>query len=598
MLSRCWLSRPIAACLGRRGLSNIQLVEDITGCAIKRCSPAIVSKLNESIMGMMFMEPIVKPTLLEIVAADKSCGIAHILLINDLMKNSSLSTSNQELIDKSFHELNRLLSDNEITEREKYLAAALFAWRQSNYNKCGMLAESALLLNPLDAIAMKLAQDAYLAAGNPKNALGCVARVFNLFQPSNVFHGHVLGMLSLGYLENNKLYEAEEVGTRAVASTKGADPRALNNLLHTYHLSGKSSEISEYIERFSSKHEDSNGFEKVLYNKGLALIQRGNYFGALKVYDQMIQLIQDEDMITQSLLVNSTFLILQISIHSTNKHILKRFRDEKVASAWLSMLNGGASSPLVDVCAAISFSHRLYDSIEGEESVDSLSENDDAIYNTKFQNMFSWLKGGGNGSTNKPTPVVDAMESKDPQQMDQEYINDCTGVLLRHQQYVQGKCNAPSSNRINDNWSKIEPSFALNWRHSIVAASGVPDEQWVTNHVTLPLIKAISCFTKQEYSETATILLSVRDIIHLLGCSAVQMDVFEQMIIESLLRSNQLVEAKILLSERTVLNPNDAQAWRRLASIYGRLGERELASSAHYTAWQLGIGQGGFLQSN
>ena len=289
MLSHCWHSRSLATRLGRRGLSNIQLVEDITGCAIKRCHPAIISKLNESIMGMMFMEPIVKPTLLEIVAADKSCGIAHILLINDLMKNSSLSQSNQELIDNSFHELNRLLSNNEITEREKYLAAALFAWRQSNYNKCGMLAESALLLNPLDAIAVKLAQDAYLAAGNPKNALGCIARVFNLFQPSNVFHGHVLGMLSRGYLENNKLYEAEEAGTRAVASTKGADPCALNNLLNTYHLSGKSSEISEYIERYSSKHEESNGFEKVLYNKGLALMQRGNYFGALKVYDQMIQ---------------------------------------------------------------------------------------------------------------------------------------------------------------------------------------------------------------------------------------------------------------------------------------------------------------------
>ena len=301
-------------------------------------------------------------------------------------------------------------------------------------------------------------------------------------------------------------------------------------------------------------------------------------------------------MITQSLLVNSTFLLFQISLHSTNKHILKRFRDDKVASAWLSILNGGKASPLVDVCAAISFSHRLYDSIEGEESSDSLSENDDAIYNTKLQNVFSWLKGGS--SSSKPTSVVDAIELKDPQQMDQDYINNCTSVLSKHQQYVQGKCNEPSSKGSNDSWSKIEPNFALNWRHSVVAASGAPDEQWVTKHVTLPLIKAISCFTKQEYNETATILLSVRDIIHLLGCSSVQMDVFEQMVIESLLRSNQLVEAKILLSERTVLNPNDAQAWRRLASIYGRLGERELASSAHYTAWQLGIGQGGFLQSN
>ena len=587
--------------LSRRCLSKMQFTEDITGCAIKRCNPMIVSKLNESIMGMMFMEPNVQSNLVEIVTADKSCGIAHILLIYELLKNSSLSKSKQELIANSFIELNKLLKSDELTEREKYLTAALVAWRQSNYNKCGVLAESALLLNPLDAVAIKLAQDAYLAAGNSKNALGSVARVFNLFQPSNVFHGHILGMLSLGYLENNKLYEAEETGTRAVASTKGADPCALNSLLHAYHLSGKSSEITEYIERFHSKHEESNGYEKVLYSKALALIQRGNYFGALKVYDQMVQLIENEDMLTQSLLVNATFLLFHISLHSTNQYILKRFRDDKVAAAWLAILAEGRSSPLVDVCASISFSHRLYDSVEGEEDIPTPTASDDAaVYNTKFQNMFNWLKGGSTStsSSSKPASVVDINELKDVQQMDQDYISKCTSTLSKHQQYVKDKTNGTPSNSGIDGFNNMEPNFTLNWRHSVVAASGTPDEQWVTQHVTLPLIKAIICFTKQEYKETASILLSIKDIIHLLGCTAVQVDVFEQTLIESLLRSQQLAEVRILLSERVTLNPNDAQAWRRLASVYGHLGEQELASSAHYTAWQLGIGQGGFLKSN
>jgi hypothetical protein len=87
----------------------MQFTEDITGCAIKRCNPMIVSKLNESIMGMMFMEPNVQSNLVEIVTADKSCGIAHILLIYELLKNSSLSKSKQELIANSFIELNKLL---------------------------------------------------------------------------------------------------------------------------------------------------------------------------------------------------------------------------------------------------------------------------------------------------------------------------------------------------------------------------------------------------------------------------------------------------------------------------------------------------------
>ena len=33
-------------------------------------------------------------------------------------------------------------------------------------------------------------------------------------------------------------------------------------------------------------------------------------------------------------------------------------------------------------------------------------------------------------------------------------------------------------------------------------------------------------------------------------------------------------EAEYLLTERTALAPNDAQSWRRLASLYGRTGER------------------------
>lgn len=45
---------------------------------------------------------------------------------------------------------------------------------------------------------------------------------------------------------------------------------------------------------------------------------------------------------------------------------------------------------------------------------------------------------------------------------------------------------------------------------------------------------------------------------------------------------------------RSVLVPHDAQCWRRLATIYGQTGQEGQAKQAHYTAWQLGIGQGGF----
>ena len=44
--------------------------------------------------------------------------------------------------------------------------------------------------------------------------------------------------------------------------------------------------------------------------------------------------------------------------------------------------------------------------------------------------------------------------------------------------------------------------------------------------------------------------------------------------LESLMRCQRMKEAEYLLTERTALMPNDAQSWRRLASLYGRTGER------------------------
>ena len=40
--------------------------------------------------------------------------------------------------------------------------------------------------------------------------------------------------------------------------------------------------------------------------------------------------------------------------------------------------------------------------------------------------------------------------------------------------------------------------------------------------------------------------------------------------------------------------PHNAQTWRRLAYLYGKNDQLEQAEKANYTAWQLGMGQGGF----
>jgi hypothetical protein len=122
------------------------------------------------------------------------------------------------------------------------------------------------------------------------------------------------------------------------------------------------------------------------------------------------------------------------------------------------------------------------------------------------------------------------------------------------------------------------------------------DRDWARTAVTSPVCAALVAFAREDYV-TAVDLFGTHGQFHALrrlGGTAVQRDVLEQTTVEALLRGGRLTEAQMALCERTTLVPNDAQSWRRLASVYGRNGLPDRAKMAHYTAWQCGIGQGGF----
>ena len=61
-----------------------------------------------------------------------------------------------------------------------------------------------------------------------------------------------------------------------------------------------------------------------------------------------------------------------------------------------------------------------------------------------------------------------------------------------------------------------------------------------------------------------------------------------------LLRSGRWDEAQVMLLHRTTIYPNEAQSWRRLSLVMYQMGHLDLANTARYTAFELGIGQGGY----
>ena len=121
-----------------------------------------------------------------------------------------------------------------------------------------------------------------------------------------------------------------------------------------------------------------------------------------------------------------------------------------------------------------------------------------------------------------------------------------------------------------------------------------PDHLSALSTCGLPLVDGLLAFTEQEFFESAQIMNKLHPILHRMGGSAVIRDIMVLTLIESLLREGMLTEARLMLSHRTAIAPHEAQSWKRLSHVFHHLGHDELAEVAHYTSWQLGIGQGGF----
>ncbi len=97
----------------------------------------------------------------------------------------------------------------------------------------------------------------------------------------------------------------------------------------------------------------------------------------------------------------------------------------------------------------------------------------------------------------------------------------------------------------------------------------------VMEQVGLAIARGTIAYRARHYSRAADHLLPVKDIIYRVGGSHAQRDLFEQMLIDSTMRSRQLPLARTLLSERIAKRPRDLWAWRHLESVFEMLKDRE-----------------------
>jgi tetratricopeptide (TPR) repeat protein len=105
------------------------------------------------------------------------------------------------------------------------------------------------------------------------------------------------------------------------------------------------------------------------------------------------------------------------------------------------------------------------------------------------------------------------------------------------------------------------------------ATSGIGTEAQVMQDVGLSIAKAIVAHRHAAYGDAADLLLPVKSMMNRVGGSHAQRDIFDQLLIDSAVRSGRFDLARRLLDERTGRRPHDIWSLRSLTSLLAASGD-------------------------
>jgi tetratricopeptide (TPR) repeat protein len=172
------------------------------------------------------------------------------------------------------------------SERERGHLAAANAWAEGKSAQAILRWESILVDHPTDALALRLAQDAYYFLGRSLAIRDCAARVLPAWDRDNPLRGFVLGLYAFGLEETGDLNRAEDVGREALAANP-RDAWATHALAHVMEAANRQDEGVAFLK---STHADWAGAHFMAGHNGwhlaLFLIEQGRFDEVLADYDR------------------------------------------------------------------------------------------------------------------------------------------------------------------------------------------------------------------------------------------------------------------------------------------------------------------------
>ncbi len=172
--------------------------------------------------------------------------------------------------------------------RERHYIAAARLWADGDLRGATERWGQAAIENPLDLVAVQLAQLGDYFLGQSQLLRDRVARVLPRWRDGMPGHGYLLGMHAFGLEECGDYARAEEEGRHAVS----LDPRdgwAVHAVAHVMEMQGRAEEGSAFLAETSPGWSPDNLFAfHNWWHLALFRIEQQDIAGALSLFDQRI----------------------------------------------------------------------------------------------------------------------------------------------------------------------------------------------------------------------------------------------------------------------------------------------------------------------
>jgi tetratricopeptide (TPR) repeat protein len=177
---------------------------------------------------------------------------------------------------------------DELPERETCHLQAANAWAAGDWEGATRWLEKALLANPRDLLALKVAQDLYFFLGNRLELRDSSARVLPAWPEDEPGWAYVQGIYAFG-LEENADYRQAEARARAALDRNPKDVWSVHAVAHVHEMEGHQRAGIEFMTRTAPDWSGSYFAVHNWWHTGLYHLELLKLNEALALYDDPIR---------------------------------------------------------------------------------------------------------------------------------------------------------------------------------------------------------------------------------------------------------------------------------------------------------------------